>query len=323
MQGAVPGSLAVLDPDVSPVTLGKPDEAEEEVRVEPSEGSASGSFAAQEILVSPPDLEQGSSGPDADALVVQQHREDVLRDRFRCWYLCFGCTLCFLAPTWLGIFLWMLAELMVDFRHHCDVPLQAWALVVCGAIVFDVFIRRCVTKWLCRWSPDSDLPRRRPMRVRVLQHVVMFFSFVWNCVGLMMAVASGSLDKERPCSEEAPGLRNATLVYTSFKMAMTIIVWVNMIGLTYLLGVMMRAGVLRSTRAAPKGALEKNTVPVVAGSLKDNPTCSVCWEDFDDSVPIVRTRRCEHAYHKQCLKDWLQVNRNCPLCRQDLGDLSG
>ena len=61
--------------------------------------------------VQPSRPEQGAAVPDAD------------ENRFRCWYLCFGCTLCFLAPAWLGIFLMMLADLMVHFRHHCDVPL--------------------------------------------------------------------------------------------------------------------------------------------------------------------------------------------------------
>ena len=36
------------------------------------------------------------------------------------------------------------------------------------------------------------------------------------------------------------------------------------------------------------------------------------------SQEILRTLKCQHYFHRPCLKDWLQVNRDCPLCREDL-----
>lgn len=28
-------------------------------------------------------------------------------------------------------------------------------------------------------------------------------------------------------------------------------------------------------------------------------------------------RRCGHHFHRSCLKEWLSLNRKCPLCKQD------
>merc|ERR1719401_2472200 len=53
--------------------------------------------------------------------------------------------------------------------------------------------------------------------------------------------------------------------------------------------------------------------------LVENPSCSICLEDFDEETPFVKTKSCSHLFHKQCLRGWLQVNRTCPLCREDLG----
>jgi len=267
--------------------------------------------------------DRGITGPDADAVLVQQHREEVLMQRFRRWYLCFTCTLCLATPAMLGILIWMLYELSEKFWDSCDVPLQTWVLVVCGVIIHNFCFGRFLTQFLCRWSPDTRA--RPPLRVRLFQGFLVLSIFAWNFVGLYWAGISGAISSEEPpCRDEAPGLRNAVLVYASFNIAWTIFMWVNTIGLSYILSAMMRVGVLHTSQAAPKGAMEKNTSPVSPDDevLKDNPTCSVCLDDFDDVQPILKTNDCGHVFHKQCLSGWLQVNRNCPLCRKDLGNIS-
>ncbi|KAL7500256.1 hypothetical protein ACHAWT_010975 [Skeletonema menzelii] len=29
---------------------------------------------------------------------------------------------------------------------------------------------------------------------------------------------------------------------------------------------------------------------------------------------------CDHIFHKQCCKEWLQLSRSCPICRRDIVD---
>jgi hypothetical protein len=32
---------------------------------------------------------------------------------------------------------------------------------------------------------------------------------------------------------------------------------------------------------------------------------------------IKKVNRCGHHFHQSCLKEWLTLNRRCPLCKQD------
>lgn len=36
-----------------------------------------------------------------------------------------------------------------------------------------------------------------------------------------------------------------------------------------------------------------------------------------DRKIIFHFSRCGHHFHQSCLKEWLTLNRKCPLCKQD------
>ncbi len=40
--------------------------------------------------------------------------------------------------------------------------------------------------------------------------------------------------------------------------------------------------------------------------------CSICLLDLKKDV---RTLKCEHKYHKNCINEWISKNNTCPLCR--------
>jgi len=53
--------------------------------------------------------------------------------------------------------------------------------------------------------------------------------------------------------------------------------------------------------------------------------CSICLQSGADDAtaesgeaPRWRSLRCGHAFHEQCLVEWLRHARRCPLCRDDL-----
>jgi len=48
--------------------------------------------------------------------------------------------------------------------------------------------------------------------------------------------------------------------------------------------------------------------------------CPICFDEFDGSLSISKTPcLCDrHAFHTVCLKNWLHLQRSCPLCRHDL-----
>ena len=43
--------------------------------------------------------------------------------------------------------------------------------------------------------------------------------------------------------------------------------------------------------------------------------CSICLEDFQKYDKYIEFE-CNHIYHKNCIKEWLQNHTNCPNCRK-------
>lgn len=48
-----------------------------------------------------------------------------------------------------------------------------------------------------------------------------------------------------------------------------------------------------------------------------NFVCSICIDEQYTS-DIVKLNSCEHLFHKSCIRNWILVKSNCPLCRTDV-----
>ena len=46
--------------------------------------------------------------------------------------------------------------------------------------------------------------------------------------------------------------------------------------------------------------------------------CAICLEQFKGVDIIKAFYKCEHIFHKACLKKWLKRSNLCPLCKHDL-----
>lgn len=42
--------------------------------------------------------------------------------------------------------------------------------------------------------------------------------------------------------------------------------------------------------------------------------CSICLEQ--NEIKSVTMPLCGHIFHEKCIKDWLEIKNNCPICRQ-------
>lgn len=51
---------------------------------------------------------------------------------------------------------------------------------------------------------------------------------------------------------------------------------------------------------------------------EEENVCSICLDEFTDEDPSAETR-CGHGYHLQCIMQWAQRSRECPLCFEELG----
>jgi E3 ubiquitin-protein ligase RHF len=57
----------------------------------------------------------------------------------------------------------------------------------------------------------------------------------------------------------------------------------------------------------------------VEGGVQDacDDACSICLESFSDDDPATVTN-CKHEYHLQCILEWSQRSKECPMCWQPL-----
>lgn len=51
-------------------------------------------------------------------------------------------------------------------------------------------------------------------------------------------------------------------------------------------------------------------------SLSAESTCVICMESFDEEQTINRPP-CGHIFHSDCLNQWLERSRSCPICRRN------
>ncbi|CAN1300776.1 RING finger protein 145 [Linum perenne] len=49
--------------------------------------------------------------------------------------------------------------------------------------------------------------------------------------------------------------------------------------------------------------------------------CSIClkiFKDLNDEPETVKSLPCSHVFHGDCIRRWLAVKQDCPLCRRPL-----
>lgn len=267
--------------------------------------------------------EQGVPANAADAQIARQNMEHSIHTSLQGWIAIIMIFACLLLVVQLALFVWLVSTL-VTRSHRCKGPLPTWGWVVCCLSVFNLLsskrtrLGRCLMTCMCCFRQDAEGSRPVPLRVRIhetLTKVIM--PFVCNILGLYWV--SVDRNDEIPCREAAPRYYSAACVYSAFSLGLTILTLVSMIGLMTVFYAMMQAGLLRTSRAAPRGTIDKSTAVVPLSEVgEDNKTCPICMEEYVETDRIIKVSACKHCFHKQCLQRWLQVDRTCPLCRTDL-----
>ena len=72
----------------------------------------------------------------------------------------------------------------------------------------------------------------------------------------------------------------------------------------------------------PKYVVAENTV---CHTFRNGPSadrvrdrrCVICLENFRDGDEL-RVLRCFHSFHRNCVDQWLDTSRLCPICKQDI-----
>lgn len=68
-------------------------------------------------------------------------------------------------------------------------------------------------------------------------------------------------------------------------------------------------------KARIRGLLEQIPIDIFVEGVKGDTECAICMGDFQSGDPI-RFLPCMHAYHLQCIDDWLLRSFTCPSCME-------
>lgn len=63
---------------------------------------------------------------------------------------------------------------------------------------------------------------------------------------------------------------------------------------------------------------EIRDLPKVRFDAEEQQHCAICLESYQVGE-LLTSLRCNHFFHVECLKDWMQRSTQCPLCRHECG----
>ena len=54
-------------------------------------------------------------------------------------------------------------------------------------------------------------------------------------------------------------------------------------------------------------------------SLNDPKVCTICLEPYKENEEICwsKNEKCSHAFHLDCMTNWLMDHDDCPICRSE------
>lgn len=47
-------------------------------------------------------------------------------------------------------------------------------------------------------------------------------------------------------------------------------------------------------------------------------TCSICFDVFEKFQKYKKLQKCGHEYHSKCINTWLQEQKRCPMCNEEV-----
>lgn len=70
-------------------------------------------------------------------------------------------------------------------------------------------------------------------------------------------------------------------------------------------------------RGASPDDINKNTKTFKVVEIPKEINCVICQSEFQKDEEV-RMLPCKHSYHKDCIDQWLKINKLCPICKKDI-----
>jgi hypothetical protein len=198
--------------------------------------------------------------------------------------------------------------------EQCNRPLRMWVLIHCVLqlmqapvrLVFFMRLRQIQQRNGDLQECVRQLTQSSAWRT---SKSVSILTYGWFILGVVWLLNSTTC---KPC----PGLYRLTLAVISTavaRLAMTLVIFYHS----------FPARQQGEGPPKPRGATQDiiDTMPLVkycphSHGCQDT-SCAVCLEDFEENDEM-RQLPCRHLFHRPCIDKWLQRNKVCPLCLQDI-----
>lgn len=72
-----------------------------------------------------------------------------------------------------------------------------------------------------------------------------------------------------------------------------------------------------------KGLSEEviNSLPQIKWQSRNDAcdeACAICFENFEVGQMVKKLPGCSHEYHSSCIDKWLQTEKRCPVCNEEV-----
>ena len=47
--------------------------------------------------------------------------------------------------------------------------------------------------------------------------------------------------------------------------------------------------------------------------------CTICMSEYTSGEKYKTLNKCTHAFHANCLDEWLKCEKKCPICKEQVG----
>lgn len=63
--------------------------------------------------------------------------------------------------------------------------------------------------------------------------------------------------------------------------------------------------------------IDKIKMKMYSSKIYRNDKCIICQFEFKESEQV-KVLLCDHCFHKECLDEWLQNEKKCPVCKKEV-----
>lgn len=241
-------------------------------------------------------------------------------------------------------------HLKCDHRlYGSEYVLNTWySILICVTPIGRLLHADCILRKCCHYDPDaSDFPflhtseqgsmnlfpetvrPGRPLRVQLLTASFLIFHISWSMLGIYYCCQDDVCRNINPRLALSVGIMCAVmLVYVTLSQ-------ISQIQIAYFMRLITREDAERAQAAAAARmagcvAIEVDNFGQLNGEVPSD--CPICMDPLvpdaalpsegNRLVPGVCKTPCGHIFHESCLRDWASRSGTCPLCRQDLSNLS-